>query len=109
MERVRRSGRGNRRPCGWSSCNANAENGTKFRPRRVRNEERGPREHMSRHEVLVLCKAARQTTALLDRQKNAPFAITTTLRSCGGLPAEPKPKRPASDYANSPTNSPTWR
>ena len=38
----------------------NAENGTKFRPRRVTNEERRPREHLSRDEVLVLCKAAKK-------------------------------------------------
>ena len=38
----------------------NAENGTKFRPRRVTNEERRPREHLSRDEVLVLCKVARK-------------------------------------------------
>src|ERR1051326_40119 len=38
----------------------NAENGTKFRPQRVTNEERRPREHLSRHEVLVLCKAAKK-------------------------------------------------
>src|SRR5438552_1018696 len=37
-----------------------AENGTKFRPKRVSNEERRPREHLSRHEVLVLCKAAKK-------------------------------------------------
>jgi len=36
-----------------------AENGTK-RPMRVTNEERRPREHLSRDEVLMLCKAARQ-------------------------------------------------
>src|SRR5207237_1477106 len=39
---------------------ANAENGTKFRPQRVTNEERRPREHLSRQEVLVLCKAAKK-------------------------------------------------
>src|SRR5437588_2239694 len=38
----------------------NAENGTKFRPKRVSNEERRPREHLSRDEVLVLCKAAKK-------------------------------------------------
>src|ERR1051325_2130127 len=38
----------------------NAGNGTKFRPPRVTNEERRPREHLSRHEVLVLCKAAKK-------------------------------------------------
>src|SRR2546423_3991403 len=39
----------------------NAENGTtRFRPRRVTNEERRPREHLSRQEVLVLCKAAKK-------------------------------------------------
>src|SRR5947209_20563434 len=38
----------------------NAENGTKSRPRRVTNEERRPREHLSRDEVLTLCKVARQ-------------------------------------------------
>jgi Phage integrase family len=38
----------------------NAENGTKFRPQRVSNEERRPREHLSRHEVLVLCKTAKK-------------------------------------------------
>jgi integrase len=37
----------------------NAENGTQP-PRRVRNKERRPREHLSRDEVLALCKAARQ-------------------------------------------------
>ena len=36
----------------------NAENGTK-RPKRVTNTERRPREHLSRDEVLMLCKAAR--------------------------------------------------
>src|ERR1700680_2968844 len=36
----------------------NAENGT-FRPKRVTNAERRPREHLSRDEVLTLCKAAR--------------------------------------------------
>src|ERR1051326_5828861 len=40
---------------------ANAENGTnRFRPRRVTNEESRPREHLSREEVLALCKAARK-------------------------------------------------
>jgi len=41
---------------------SNAGNGTKFRPQRVTNEKRRPREHliMSRHEVLVLCKAAKK-------------------------------------------------
>src|SRR6266550_7270304 len=39
----------------------NAENGTnRFRPRRLTNEERRPREHLSRDEVLALCKAARR-------------------------------------------------
>jgi len=38
----------------------NAVNGTKFRPQRVPNEERRPREHLSRAEVLVLCKAAKK-------------------------------------------------
>src|SRR5438270_83460 len=38
----------------------NAENGTKFRPQRLTNEERRPREHLSRDEVLVLCKAAKK-------------------------------------------------
>jgi integrase len=38
----------------------NAENGTKFRPTRLTNEERRPREHLSRDEVLTLCKAARK-------------------------------------------------
>ena len=39
----------------------NAENGTnRFRPPRVTNEERRPREHLSRDEVLALCKAARK-------------------------------------------------
>jgi integrase len=38
----------------------NAENGTKFRPQRVTNEERRPREHLSRAEVLILCKAAKR-------------------------------------------------
>jgi integrase len=37
---------------------SNAENGT-FRPKRVTNVERRPREHLSRDEVLALCKAAR--------------------------------------------------
>src|SRR5947209_17584242 len=38
----------------------NAENGTtRFRPRRVTNEERRPREHLSRQEMLVLCKATK--------------------------------------------------
>src|SRR5438552_10862722 len=36
----------------------NAVNGT-IRPRRVTNAERRPREHLSRDEVLALCKAAR--------------------------------------------------
>jgi len=49
----------------------NAENGTnRFRPHRVRNEERRPREHLSRDEVLMLCKAARRHTrcrCYLDR------------------------------------------
>jgi type 1 fimbriae regulatory protein FimB/type 1 fimbriae regulatory protein FimE len=36
----------------------NAVNGT-FRPKRVTNSERRPREHLSRDEVLALCKAAR--------------------------------------------------
>jgi len=36
----------------------NAVNGT-FRPKRVTNAERRPREHLSRDEVLALCKAAR--------------------------------------------------
>src|SRR5436309_1202224 len=39
---------------------SNAENGTKFRPTRVTNEERRPREHLSREEVLLLCKAAKR-------------------------------------------------
>src|SRR5438477_12964384 len=40
---------------------SNAENGTtRFRPARVTNEERRPREHLSRDEVLTLCKAARR-------------------------------------------------
>jgi integrase len=39
----------------------NAENGTmRFRPTRVSNEARRPREHLSRDEVLTLCKAARK-------------------------------------------------
>src|SRR5438132_3353576 len=39
----------------------NAENGTtRFRPMRVTNEKRRPREHLSRDEVLTLCKAARR-------------------------------------------------
>src|SRR5438477_11555437 len=38
----------------------NAENGTKFRPQRVTNEERRPREHLSRGEVLSLCKSAKR-------------------------------------------------
>jgi len=39
----------------------NAENGTnRFRPPRVTNEERRPREHLSRDEVLALCKATRR-------------------------------------------------
>src|SRR5437016_4610720 len=36
----------------------NAVNGT-FRPKRVTNAERRPREHLSRDEVMALCKAAR--------------------------------------------------
>ena len=36
----------------------NADNGT-FRPARVTNEQRRPREHLSRDEVVTLCKAAR--------------------------------------------------
>jgi type 1 fimbriae regulatory protein FimB/type 1 fimbriae regulatory protein FimE len=36
----------------------NAVNGT-FRPKRATNAERRPREHLSRDEVLALCKAAR--------------------------------------------------
>src|SRR5438477_1171883 len=40
---------------------SNAENGTnRFRPPRLTNEERRPREHLSRDEVLALCKAARR-------------------------------------------------
>src|SRR5947207_1384661 len=40
---------------------SNAENGTtRIRPVRQTNEERRPREHLSRGEVLMLCKAARQ-------------------------------------------------
>src|SRR5438477_12892478 len=40
---------------------SNAENGTnRFRPPRVTNEKRRPREHLSRDEVLTLCKAARR-------------------------------------------------
>src|ERR1051326_467116 len=38
----------------------NAENGTKFRPQRITNEERRPREHLSRAEVLILCKSAKK-------------------------------------------------
>ena len=38
----------------------NAGNGTKFRPQRVTNEERRPREHLSRAEVLILCKSAKR-------------------------------------------------
>jgi len=39
----------------------NAENGTnRFRPRRLTNEERRPREHLSRSEILTLCKMARK-------------------------------------------------
>ena len=39
----------------------NAENGTtRFRPKRLTNEECRPREHLSRDEVLALCKAARK-------------------------------------------------
>src|SRR5437868_13618932 len=37
----------------------NADNGTKPPPRQ-RNEDRRPREHLSREEVLTLCKAARE-------------------------------------------------
>src|SRR5438874_17379 len=37
----------------------NADNGTKPPPRQ-RNEDRRPREHLSRDEVLALCKAARE-------------------------------------------------
>ena len=44
-----------------SQLAANAENGTnRFRPPRVTNEKRRPREHLSRDEVLTLCKAARR-------------------------------------------------
>ena len=40
---------------------SNAENGTnRFRPPRVTNEERRPREHLSRDDVQTLCKAARR-------------------------------------------------
>ena len=40
---------------------SNAENGTnRFRPTRVANKERRPREHLSRDEVLILCKAAKK-------------------------------------------------
>ena len=47
------------RPTGTPA--SNAENGTnRFRPRRLTNEERRPREHLSRDEVLALCKAARR-------------------------------------------------
>jgi type 1 fimbriae regulatory protein FimE len=43
------------------TATSNAENGTnRFRPTRVANEERRPREHLSRDEVLVLCKAAKK-------------------------------------------------
>src|SRR5437868_14802846 len=43
------------------TAGSNAENGTtRFRPARVTNEERRPREHLSRDEVLTLCKAARR-------------------------------------------------
>src|ERR1043166_7640652 len=38
----------------------NAGNETKFRPQRVTNEERRPREHLSRAEVLILCKSAKR-------------------------------------------------
>ena len=38
----------------------NAGNGTKFRPQRVTNEERRPREHLSRAEVVILCKSAKR-------------------------------------------------
>jgi len=38
----------------------NAENGTKFRPQRVTNEKRRPREHLSRVEVLILCNSAKR-------------------------------------------------
>ena len=37
----------------------NAGNGTKLRPQRVTNEERRPREHLSRAEVLILCTSAK--------------------------------------------------
>jgi integrase len=40
----------------------NAENGTNP-PRRIANAERRPREHLSRDEVMVLCKAARKNRA----------------------------------------------
>jgi type 1 fimbriae regulatory protein FimB len=47
------------RPTGTPA--SNAENGTnRFRPRRLTNEERRPREHLSRDEVLALCKATRR-------------------------------------------------
>jgi len=40
----------------------NAENGPqqRYRPQRVTNQDRRPREHLSRDEVLALCRAARQ-------------------------------------------------
>src|SRR5438046_4597454 len=48
---------------------SNADNGTtRFRPVRVTNEERRPREHLSREEVLTLCKAARRNH---NGQRNA--------------------------------------
>src|SRR5438874_11286856 len=62
MEQSPRSGRG--KPLTVSPLSQpapNAENGTnRFRPPRVTNEERRPREHLSRDEVLTLCKAARR-------------------------------------------------
>src|ERR1051325_4202422 len=38
----------------------NAGNGTRFRPQRVTNEERRPREHLPGAEVLILCKSAKR-------------------------------------------------
>jgi hypothetical protein len=44
-----------------------------------------------------------------DSQKNALCSITITLRSSGGLPAEPTPKRPVPDCVLSPINSTNLR
>lgn len=62
MEQMHGSGGGNLRRCrSVTTVASNPENGTKrFRPGRVTNEKRRPREHLSRDEVVVLCKAARK-------------------------------------------------